>query len=240
MKTKNKLFRILAAIVETELASTEVAKAVVTHREVEAEVYFQARLLDSVQQSVIATDTLGRIIYWNSFAEKLYGWNKTEVIGKKIQDVLPMVNQENEETLENPNENILKQIANSTTSKVNEHLIRHRSGKVVYQSPSVERVMGYAVKDWATGKNSFEEVHPDDQTMLSNHFEEFKKHSGQTASSQFRFRHNKDRSWHYMEATIQNLLDVPGVNAIVVNAGDITMKFSVKALAFRHRDETLF
>src|SRR3954452_24845293 len=50
---------------------------------------FQARLLDAVEQAVIATDLEGRITYWNRFAEQLYGWPAPEVIGRNILEVTP-------------------------------------------------------------------------------------------------------------------------------------------------------
>ncbi len=48
---------------------------------------FQAHLLDVIEQAMIATDVSGRIIYWNQFAEKLYGWKASEVIGENVLDV---------------------------------------------------------------------------------------------------------------------------------------------------------
>lgn len=54
-----------------------------------AERSFQAQLLDSVQQAVIATDLEGRITYWNRYAEALYGWSAADVIGRSIVDVTP-------------------------------------------------------------------------------------------------------------------------------------------------------
>lgn len=53
------------------------------------EIRFQAHLLDAVEQSVIATDLAGTIVYWNSFAEKLYGWPAAEALGANILDVTP-------------------------------------------------------------------------------------------------------------------------------------------------------
>jgi PAS domain S-box-containing protein len=50
---------------------------------------FQARLLSAVGQAVIATDTNGKIIYWNYAAEQLYGWLEAEVLGRSIVDVTP-------------------------------------------------------------------------------------------------------------------------------------------------------
>lgn len=55
----------------------------------EQEIGFRAHLLDTVEQAVIATDLEGRIIYWNSFAEGLYGWSKAEAVGSNVLDLTP-------------------------------------------------------------------------------------------------------------------------------------------------------
>jgi PAS domain S-box-containing protein len=47
----------------------------------------QAHLLNTVEQSVIATDLDGIVIYWNQFAEKLYGWTAQEAIGRQIMEL---------------------------------------------------------------------------------------------------------------------------------------------------------
>jgi PAS domain S-box-containing protein len=44
--------------------------------------------LDVVEQAVIATDLEGTILYWNHFAEELYGWQAAEVTGKNIVEVI--------------------------------------------------------------------------------------------------------------------------------------------------------
>jgi PAS domain S-box-containing protein len=48
---------------------------------------FQAHLLDTVEQAVIATDLDGKITYWNRFAERLYGWSSAEAVGRNISAV---------------------------------------------------------------------------------------------------------------------------------------------------------
>jgi len=61
----------------------------------ESAIYFQARLLDLVNHAVIATDLSGSITYWNHFAETLYGWSATEVMGASIFEILsPEISQE--------------------------------------------------------------------------------------------------------------------------------------------------
>ena len=48
---------------------------------------FQARLLDAVGQSVVATDLEGKVTYWNRAAEELYGWSSEEALGRKLGDL---------------------------------------------------------------------------------------------------------------------------------------------------------
>jgi PAS domain S-box-containing protein len=55
----------------------------------EAAIRFQAQLLNAVQQAVVATDPEGIVIFWNKFAENLYGWAAEEAVGKTIQQLTP-------------------------------------------------------------------------------------------------------------------------------------------------------
>ncbi len=52
------------------------------------EIRFRARLLNTVEQGVIATNLEGNITYWNAFAEQLYGWPAGEAIGASIVDLV--------------------------------------------------------------------------------------------------------------------------------------------------------
>ena len=53
----------------------------------EESIRFRTHLLDAVEQSVIATDLDGIVIYWNQFAQKLYGWTAQEAIGRQIMEL---------------------------------------------------------------------------------------------------------------------------------------------------------
>ena len=48
----------------------------------------QAQLLNAVEQAILAVDLTGRIVFWNRFAETLYGWAAEEVQGRNIVEVL--------------------------------------------------------------------------------------------------------------------------------------------------------
>lgn len=55
----------------------------------EEQLFFQARLLDSVGEALITTDASGIITYWNRAAEELYGWDREEAMGRSILEVTP-------------------------------------------------------------------------------------------------------------------------------------------------------
>ncbi len=57
----------------------------------ERQIRFQAELLESVEEAVIATDMSGAIIFWNRYAEKLSGWAAADVISREIGSVLPPI-----------------------------------------------------------------------------------------------------------------------------------------------------
>ena len=72
----------------------------ITERKIaQKEIKFQADLINNVGQAVIATDLLGKVIYWNNAAEKIYGWSTSEAIGESIMDLTP-AQQSNEQAIE--------------------------------------------------------------------------------------------------------------------------------------------
>jgi PAS domain S-box-containing protein len=48
---------------------------------------FAKKLLEAMEEAVIATDLAGKIVYWNPFAEELYGWSADAVIGRSILEI---------------------------------------------------------------------------------------------------------------------------------------------------------
>lgn len=47
-----------------------------------------ARLLDLAYEPILIRDAEDRITYWNAGAERLYGWNRTEVLGRSSHELL--------------------------------------------------------------------------------------------------------------------------------------------------------
>ncbi|HXZ79609.1 MAG TPA: chemotaxis protein CheB [Terriglobales bacterium] len=48
----------------------------------------QAALLEMAREAILRRDLEGKIRFWNSGAEELYGWKKMEVLGKKTHEIL--------------------------------------------------------------------------------------------------------------------------------------------------------
>jgi PAS domain S-box-containing protein len=93
-------------------------------------------------------------------------------------------------------------------------------GIVRYESPSIERILGYKPEE-LVGKNALQFIHPDDRERVMRVLQEHVGIPGSITPIELRFRHN-DGSWRTLEATGNNLLHEPGVAGIVVNSRDIT------------------
>jgi PAS domain S-box-containing protein len=89
-----------------------------------------------------------------------------------------------------------------------------------YVSPAVTRILGLDPHDME-GKHIFGFLHPDDLPAARALFTGLAAEAGAVRSDQARFRH-LDGSWRTLQLTAKNLLQVRGVEAIVVNARDIT------------------
>ncbi len=94
------------------------------------------------------------------------------------------------------------------------------SGIIRYESPSIERMLGYKPGE-LIGKSLFDFIHPDDVPNVINTFNDGLQIPGCTVSLEFRFQH-KDSSWHNLETKARNLLDNPEVEGIVLSFRDIT------------------
>lgn len=57
---------------------------------------FQAQLLDSVRESIVATDLEGHVVYWGKGAEVIYGYSPEEVMGKEITFIVKPEEEEEE------------------------------------------------------------------------------------------------------------------------------------------------
>jgi diguanylate cyclase (GGDEF)-like protein/PAS domain S-box-containing protein len=99
-------------------------------------------------------------------------------------------------------------------------LIIGADGTVSYQSPAVERVLGYQ-PDARAGRQIFELTHPDDIGFVKSTIANLLKTPGAQETIELRTRH-ADGTWRTLEATGRNLMSDPSVGGIVVNYRDVT------------------
>jgi PAS domain S-box-containing protein len=95
-----------------------------------------------------------------------------------------------------------------------------RSGTIVYESPSVTKVLGFHPRE-RVGRDAFELIHLDDLEEMKRLF--FRNIQNPGASWSFRFRaRRKDGEWRWIEGNAQNLLGESSVQAVVANFRDVT------------------
>jgi PAS domain S-box-containing protein len=93
-------------------------------------------------------------------------------------------------------------------------------GRFTYQSPSLERVLGYDPEE-TLGDLAFEYMHPDDRAAIAEQFERSVADPDATPVMEYRARH-ADGSWRWIEARGNNELSNPAVQGYVVNSRDTT------------------
>ena len=93
-------------------------------------------------------------------------------------------------------------------------------GTVLYESPSVERLLGYKPEE-LTGRNCAEIIHPDDLAATMEAIRDSVIAPGPGRTTEFRCL-RKDGSWCFLEAVGKSFRSESGMEAIVVNSRDIS------------------
>lgn len=81
---KQRLPRLIPAIRRAVLEAEEHEKL----RQTEQQVREQAALLDKARDAIHVCDLNGVISYWNQGAERIYGWNSSEAVGKLSEELI--------------------------------------------------------------------------------------------------------------------------------------------------------
>lgn len=108
-------------------------------------------------------------------------------------------------------------------------------GTILYESYSVERVLGYKPEEML-GRSLFDFVHADDVPRIMGIIGRSAAVPGSTAVAEYRFRH-KDGPWRTIESVGRNLLSDPAVAGIVVNSRDVTQRKHNEERLRRYREQ---
>jgi PAS domain S-box-containing protein len=104
--------------------------------------------------------------------------------------------------------------------------VHDRDGIVLYESPSVSRVFGYA-PGYFIGRDPYEFVAPADRAEVRRAFQAAVARQNSGIPTEYRFR-CADGTYVYLEALGSNLLDHPGVRGIVMTSRDVTERKRVE------------
>ncbi len=98
--------------------------------------------------------------------------------------------------------------------------ILKQDGTILYQSPSIQRLLGYTENE-LVGTNAFQLVHPDDLPAVIDAFQRVSDNPGGMLTTSYRIRH-KDGGWRIFESTGSNQMRNKSIRGIVVNSRDVT------------------
>ena len=100
--------------------------------------------------------------------------------------------------------------------------ILDRDGLIVYESESAERLLGYP-RGYLVGRNPLEYIHPDDLEQVKKDFGEVIEKTNPGTPTEFRIR-KADGEYIWVDSIGTNLLEVPGVNGIVITTRPIQQR----------------
>lgn len=93
-------------------------------------------------------------------------------------------------------------------------------GTIRYQSPSIEKILGYPQSE-LVGQSAFDYVHPEDRERVCEQFAQALRTDGEAMEIEFRFR-NRSGEWVYLDSVGSNQLNAPGIHGFVINSRDVT------------------
>jgi PAS domain S-box-containing protein len=99
-------------------------------------------------------------------------------------------------------------------------IIDGHTGHIAYQTPSMQRILGYAPEELA-GHNAFALVHPDDLERVIGEIAGAVATPGTTRHAEYRYRH-KDGSWRRLETFGRTLSPTTAEHGLVFNTRDVT------------------
>ena len=112
-------------------------------------------------------------------------------------------------------------IKNKMVSNIGDVIeIIDKDDKNLYQSPNIESLLGCKPEE-LVGKNTWDNIHPDDVTMGKQFFDNLAKENGATGSIELRYK-RKDGEYVWIEVTVVNLLHDNDIHGFLSNFHDIS------------------
>jgi len=110
-----------------------------------------------------------------------------------------------------------------------------RGGVFAYQSPSLERLLGYS-GDELLGRSGLQYIHPEDLENSRQALERMIREPGVVVRMECRFRH-RNGAWRMLEAFGRTLLPASGEGGLVLNIRDITERMRAELALQQAKEE---
>jgi len=120
------------------------------------------------------------------------------------------------------NEKRFRSLINNSSDLIR---ILDKNGHIIFDSPSSKRILGYT-EGYFIGKSPLEFIHPEDLERVTNDLKEVYEKQNPGIPTEFRIR-RVDGEYIPVESLSQNLIDVPGIIATVVNISLILPYLSI-------------
>jgi PAS domain S-box-containing protein len=100
------------------------------------------------------------------------------------------------------------------------------TGRMLYQSPSMERILGYTPEEME-GRDSLQLIHPDDRERVMATIAATAAAPGTTGHAEYRYRH-RDGGWRLVETFGRTLSPASAEQGMVLNTRDVTERREVE------------
>lgn len=70
------------------IGASKIARDITGRKKTERVIAEQAAFLDKARDAILVRDLEGRVLFWNKGAERVYGWSREEVLGKKTSELI--------------------------------------------------------------------------------------------------------------------------------------------------------
>ena len=97
-----------------------------------------------------------------------------------------------------------------------------QNGRITYESDSAQRILGYS-SEYMIGKDPREFIHPDDRARVTQDLQGVYDRTNSGLPTEFRIR-KADGEYIWVDSIGNNLLDIPGVNGVVITTRPIQQR----------------
>ena len=111
-------------------ASQEITALVQAERKLQASEAESRRILESIGDAVIVTDSTGAVVRMNPVAEQLTQWSLSQAKGSSLAEVFRILNEDSREVVENPADKVRRYGA--TVGLANHTILIGKAGREIY------------------------------------------------------------------------------------------------------------